>query len=207
MTDPTAVHWDRIYREKAEAEMSWTEADPTASLELLASAGLPPGARVLDVGGGLSPLAGLLLDRGYTPGVLDISGEAIERHRARLGERAEEVEWIRGSVTGARPAGTWDAWHDRALFHFLVDEVDRDRYLASLDETVTPGGVVVLGTFGPDGPDRCSGLPVRRYGPDTLAEELGPAFAPEEVRLVDHHTPWGAEQRFLFARFRRAGAP
>lgn len=198
-------HWDRVYREKDESEMSWTEPEPRTSLSLLRDADMPAGARVLDVGGGMSRLVDRLLDAGFRPGVLDVSAVALERARARLGKRAGEVVWIRSSVLDYRAEEPWAAWHDRATFHFLTDPDDRRRYVETLESALAPAGVAVLATFGPGGPRRCSGLEVQRYGPEGLTGTLGSAFALERSVIHRHRTPWGDVQQFLYARVRRHG--
>lgn len=196
-------HWDEVYREKPEGSVSWYEPDPATSLELLAEAGLRRGARVLDVGSGRSTLVDRLLELGFRPGALDVSEEALAAVRRRLGPRADRVEWIHEDVTAFRAEAPWDAWHDRAVLHFLVDEGDRQAYVGALHHALAAGGVAVIATFGPDGPERCSGLPVRRYGLDELRALLGARFLPERSEPTWHVTPSGVRQQFLFARFRR----
>lgn len=203
MTESRAAFWERIWREKAPEEVSWYESRPETSLRLIRGAGLPAGARVLDVGGGASALVDHLLDLGYRPGVLDVSMAAVERTRVRLGERAEEVEWFVEDVTGFRSPHPWEAWHDRAVLHFLVDESDRQSYRATLLDVLAPDGVAVVATFGPAGPTRCSGLPVRRHSEEDLAALLGPEMVLEECALEEHRTPSGTLQQFLACRLRR----
>jgi SAM-dependent methyltransferase len=135
--------------------------------------------------------------------VLDISQAALDVARVRLGKHAGEVQWIAADVTMWRPAQTFDIWHDRAAFHFLVDAADRAAYTARLKQAVAPGGHVIIATFAIDGPEKCSGLPVRRYDPAGLASELGSGFALIHARRHEHTTPWKSEQRFQFCVFRR----
>lgn len=195
-------HWDRVWREREPTGVSWYRPEPGTSLAFIEEADPPAGARVLDVGGGVTTLAGALLERGFRPAVLDISREGLERARARLGERADEVEWIRADVTRFDPPRRWDVWHDRAVLHFLVEEVDREAYRRALLRALESGGVAVIATFAPEGPDRCSGLPVRRYGIEDLATWLAPELAAEAWTTEDHVTPSGSTQQFLVARFR-----
>lgn len=200
-----ATHWERVHRARDPGSVSWYQPRPETSLRLIGRAGLAAGSRVLDVGAGASTLVDHLLDLGYRPTVLDVSEAALERVRRRLGDRAGEVEWVRADVTRWRPPGPrWDLWHDRATFHFLIDESDRRAYRETLLAALRPGGHAVIATFGPDGPDRCSGLPVRRHSADDLGAFLAPDFRLEEWTAEDHHTPSGTLQRFLFARLRRA---
>ncbi len=145
-----------------------------------------------------------LIGRGVTClAVLDISAAALERARARLGAAATRVTWIEGDVTGAWAIPRVDIWHDRAVFHFLTDPADRMRYLDRLRQGLRSGGTLIIATFAPDGPEKCSGLPVARYDPAALAAELGGDFRLEESRAEHHVTPGGATQSFWYSRFTR----
>ncbi len=195
-------HWQRIYSTRQEHELSWFEDFPGISLELLLSPQLDFDAPVLDVGGGTSRLVDALLDRGFTsPTVLDISESALEKSKHRLAGRASQVRWITADITRWDPDRRYRAWHDRAVFHFLIAEEYRRAYRSVLEKAVTSGGVVVIGTFALDGPERCSGLEVRHYSPESLAAELGQAFRLTAARMAEHVTPAGKVQRFQFSRF------
>lgn len=199
--DMLKEHWEAVYTSMNDAELSWTQSEPATSLALIAEA--CPGGRVIDVGGGTSPFPERLLDRGYTVAVLDISKCAIDRVRARLGDRANQVSWMVADVTAAPVLGTFDVWHDRAVFHFLTAPEDRAAYVKLLKRNVPVGGHAVIATFALDGPEKCSGLEVRRYDGPTLAAELGPAFELcKSVREI-HTTPWGARQSFQYSLFKR----
>lgn len=198
-------HWEKVYEGRGPTERSWFEAAPEESLAMLAAAGLPSGARVVDVGGGTANLAEALLDRGYRPTVLDISEAALDEARLRLGARALAVEWVRADVTALPALGPFDLWHDRAVFHFLTEAKDRRRYVELLERAVIAGGAVVIATFAEDGPVRCSGLSTMRYDADELQRELGPSFALVETRAVEHRTPAAGIQRFRYNRLRRLG--
>lgn len=201
-----AAHWERVWRERSPEEVSWYQPRPELSLRLLRGADLPAGARVLDVGSGSSTLVDHLLEMGCRPGVLDISAAALEPARERLGERAEEVEWFVGDVRAFDSPHPWEAWHDRATFHFFVEPADRRAYRRVLLDALAPGGAAVIATFGPDGPDRCSGLPVRRHAREDLTGFLLPELRVETCETEDHATPSGTRQQFLACRFRRPTA-
>ena len=158
---------------------------------------------MLDVGGGAAALVERMLDLGYRPGVLDVSGEAVARSRARLGTRAADVEWYVADVTGWEPPHPWDLWHDRAVLHFLTDERDRDAYRATLERAVPSGGCAVFAEFGPEGPTSCSGLPVHRWSAEELREFLGSGWTLEAQAPEAHVTPSGAVQQFVVCWFRR----
>jgi len=135
--------------------------------------------------------------------VLDIAGAALAKARVRLGPQGAGVDWIVADITAWQPRRRYDLWHDRAVFHFLASPGDRAAYKAALRSAIAPGGHVVIGSFALDGPERCSGLPVQRYSPETLSAELGPDYVLEQALQEDHHTPAGRVQHFQFSRFRR----
>ena len=135
--------------------------------------------------------------------MLDISGAALEAAKVRLGERASRVQWIIADVTKWDPMQIYDIWHDRAAFHFLTDPADRAAYVTRIKHAVKPGGHVIIGTFAIDGPEKCSGLPVKRYDAPSLAKELGECFELMDARRHDHSTPWNSAQHFQFCIFRR----
>lgn len=198
------AHWEKVFETKGPEAMSWTQASPELSLRLIAQATLPQGARLLDVGAGLGNLAVALQDSGLRLTLVDLSGEALRRARLRLGERAGEVIWIEGDITRVPfEESTFDLWHDRAVFHFLTEAADRDRYRAQLLKALRPGGAVILATFGPEGPERCSGLQVRRHSAEDLAAFLGPDFELLAVEAERHDTPMGTIQAFTWTLFRR----
>jgi SAM-dependent methyltransferase len=184
--------------------VSWFEAVPTLSLVEI-DAALGEGATsVVDVGGGASRLVDHLVIRHLTRlAVLDISGRALGIARNRLGDAARGVEWIEADVTNAGDIGQFDVWHDRAVFHFLTDPADRARYVAQCERTVSRGGIAVVATFAPDGPDMCSGLPVMRYDAADLAAACGVGFELIRSERFVHTTPSGTHQPFVYASFRR----
>jgi SAM-dependent methyltransferase len=168
-------HWESVYASKGDAEVSWTQSDPAVSLALIEE--ICPSGRVIDIGGGTSALAGRLLGSGYAVAVVDISETAIRRARKQLGDMAEQVRWIAADAAAVRNLGTFDVWHDRAVFHFLTDPEDRAAYVELLSRTVPAGGHAVIATFSPEGPAKCSGLEVRRYSGEMLAKELGKTWS------------------------------
>lgn len=197
-------HWNHVYEAKQSDEVSWFQTTPSSSLRLFELAGLNPASCVIDVGGGDSRLVDALIDRRLTcVNVLDISAAAIARAQARLGERASMVKWIVADVAGDWSPPLVDVWHDRAVFHFLIDATDRERYIGKLRMAVKRGGHAIIATFAPDGPTKCSGLPVMRYSSDTLMQELDPGFHLLHARVEPHTTPMGTTQSFLFALFQK----
>jgi SAM-dependent methyltransferase len=201
------AHWENVYTTKSEKEVSWFQETPAPSLELIALTRLPVDAAIIDIGGGASRLVDDLLAREFRRlTVLDLSGAALAAAKERLGESGAEVQWVIADITKWEPKQTYDLWHDRAAFHFLTDHADQSAYVDRIKRAVKPGGYVVIGTFAPDGPERCSSLPIVRRDATTLVKILGSDFVLTDTRRHDHATPWGAVQRYQFSTFRRAGA-
>jgi len=204
-----AEHWEQVYRTKAPEAMSWHAPHLETSLEWIERAAPDRAAAILDVGSGVATLAADLLARGYENlTVLDLARAAIEQARAelqsRMGEAADRVQWIVGDVTAMElPAAAFDLWHDRAVFHFLTRPEDRAAYVRQVERALRPGGQAVMATFGPNGPERCSGLPACRYDAEGLAGEFGADFALVRSAVVEHRTPWGAVQPFLYCQMQR----
>ena len=192
-------HWDDAYVQKGEAGVSWFEETPTVSLDLIKA--LPgPKDSLIDVGGGASRLAAHALRLGFGHvAVLDLSAEATARSQAAMGSEADRVEWIVDDVTTWKPGRQYDVWHDRAAFHFLTDAADRAAYVETLDAALSDTGHAIIATFALDGPERCSGLPVQRYSPETLVETLGPRFRLVNGLRHEHQTPSGSMQAFQFS--------
>lgn len=199
------AHWENVYQTKGECDVSWFQETPVISLDLIRATGVTAGATIIDIGGGASRLADALLGEGFQAvTVLDVSEAALATTRARLGAAGAAVKWIVADVTTWTPSETYDVWHDRAAFHFLTEPKDRAAYAERVLQAVRPGGHVIIGTFGPDGPERCSGLPVIRHDSASLGNILGPQFSLTESRAHAHDTPMGTIQRFQFSRFRRS---
>ena len=196
--------WDEVYRSKSADAVSWYQTRPTMSLALIAHAGVPKGAPLIDVGGGASALVDHLLREGHADlSVLDLSASALAAARERLGDAAGQVDWITGDVLAFAPVKRYALWHDRAVFHFLVDAGERRRYLDALWRASEAGTQVVMATFAEDGPERCSGLPVARYRAVELHAVFGADYELLESTRETHRTPGGAEQHFTWIRMRR----
>ena len=193
-------HWERIYSTRAPDQVSWYCAHLGAALELIERTQVSQMAAIIDVGGGESTLVDDLLALGFDDiTVLDISETAIDATRKRLGNNADRVHWIAADITrvGLEPR-RYDLWHDRAVFHFLTGESDRIAYVRQVARAVKPGGHVIIGTFGPEGPTRCSGLDVVRYDAESLHGEFGARFRLLESSKQLHQTPFGTMQQFLY---------
>ncbi|WP_298240455.1 trans-aconitate 2-methyltransferase [uncultured Bradyrhizobium sp.] len=200
-------HWDGVYATKGEAEVSWFQHSPSTSLAMIRAAGPDHDAAIIDIGGGASRLVDALLQDGYRDvSVLDLSANALDAARKRIGPAASAANWIVADATTWQPAKTYEVWHDRAAFHFLTDPRDRAAYVERLRSAVAPGGHIIIATFAPDGPEKCSGLPVQRHDSASLLAELGPDFELVETRRETHHTPWDSTQAFQFSRFGRRGS-
>jgi trans-aconitate methyltransferase len=203
MADQAAAHWDAAYAQ-GDSTRSWFEEHPDMSLRMLDSAGLTAADAVIDVGGGASPLTGALLDRGFRDlAVLDISAAGMQYARERLRLRADQVHWLTADVLSWHPPRHYQAWHDRAVYHFLTTEEHRQRYLRTLDTATIPGAVAVFGCFAPDGPQHCSGLPVARYSPAQLARQAGAKWLLISQDREEHITPAGTIQPFTWIALRR----
>lgn len=194
------AHWETIYREKAHDAVSWYSPHLDTSLALIERTSVSRSAAIIDVGGGESTLVDDLLARGYQNiSVLDISQTAIDANKRRLGDSSLRVHWIAGDImkVDLDPLA-FDVWHDRAVFHFLTDSADRLAYVRQVVHTVKPGGHVIVGTFGPEGPRSCSGLDVARYDTDSLHDEFGERFQLLDSSKQLHQTPFGTVQQFLY---------
>jgi hypothetical protein len=199
-----AGHWDAAYGRSGPAGVSWYASEPTLSLLLIDLFGISADTAVIDIGGGGSPLAASLLDRSFNDvTVLDISAVALEETR-RLTNQDARVRYLQEDVLSWQPRRRYGLWHDRACFHFLTDDGQRRAYRRALYGGMGAGGSVIIATFAPDGPQRCSGLPVRRYQPEDLSRELGNRFEPVEARREEHLTPNGNTQPFTWVAGRIA---
>ena len=201
------VHWQEVYEKKGATAVSWYAPHLERSFELILEVA-PPGAAIIDIGGGASTLVDDLLAAGFHAlTVLDISSAALDITRRRLGKRGDNIHWIPADITRvALPAAAYDVWHDRAAFHFLTEEADRRAYVATLSRCLRDGGHAVIATFAPEGPSRCSGLEVVRYDAASLQAQLGDGFSLTRSLEESHTTPAGIAQRFVFCAFRKTAA-
>jgi hypothetical protein len=199
-------HWSHVYETKPPTSVSWYQENPEPSLRACDRFGASASSSLVDVGGGASNLVDALLLQGWQDlTVLDIAAPALEASKARLGVMADKVCWEVADITSWRPPRKFAVWHDRAVFHFLTEPEQREAYRSGLSRGVAHCGLVIIATFALDGPEKCSGLPVQRYDPVSLAAEMG-----DRLQLIDgwpeqHVTPWGARQSFNWCAFRPVG--
>jgi len=196
----TKTHWEDVYTTKPADEVSWFQEHSVLSLEIIKRTGVNKNGRIIDIGGGASTLVDDLSAEGFRNiTVLDISAVALQVAQERLGKRAARVTWREADITNViLPEKHFDVWHDRAVFHFLTQPADRERYVAAVRSAIKSGGHVIVATFGPHGPLRCSGLDIVRYSPDELHQEFGDAFRLVEHIEEVHQTPFGTEQQFIY---------
>lgn len=199
-----AVHWNEVYASKPASHLSWFQAAAEPSMRMIRASGAAPDTGIIDIGGGASVLVDELLAADFMDvSVLDIAETALERTITRLGAGAAKVQWIVADILSWTPQRSYALWHDRAVFHFLTEEDDRAAYRAVLRQALKPGGTLIVAAFAADGPERCSGLPVRRWSAETLEAEFGNEFRSTETSRQEHRTPWGALQPFTWARLKK----
>jgi trans-aconitate methyltransferase len=197
-------HWETIYQTKELKDVSWFQPTPETSLSFLKQFNIPTTAKIIDIGGGDSFLVDNLLDLGYQDiTVLDISAMAIDKAKQRLGDRAGKVKWIVADAATFRPTEKYDFWHDRAAFHFLTQEQEIESYLDTVQKSIQPTGVLIIGTFSEQGPKKCSGIEIKQYSETTMTERLTKFFEKIRCITVDHKTPFDTIQNFIFCSFRK----
>jgi SAM-dependent methyltransferase len=202
MDKTTQSHWDTVYKTKGPDQVSWTQELPKTSLDFIHSFGLSKTAKIIDIGGGDSKLVDYLLDEGFENiTVLDISAEALDKAKKRLGDKAEKVNWVVSDITEFQPGTSFDVWHDRATFHFLTTGDQVAKYLDTARNSVSR--FLTIGTFSDNGPEKCSGLPVKQYSEEKLTAELQKGFDKLRCITEDHTTPFDTTQNFLFCSFKR----
>jgi cyclopropane fatty-acyl-phospholipid synthase-like methyltransferase len=197
-------YWDMIYDSKEENEVSWFQPYPKTSMEFLELFNLPLDSNIIDIGGGDSHFVDALLAKGYQNiWVLDISVYAIERTKKRLQEKASNVHWIVSDITEFKPPVQYDLWHDRAAFHFLATEEKIGKYISLAEHAIKRNGYLILGTFSETGPDKCSGLNVKKYSETSMSARFEIAFDRIKCIHENHSTPFNTVQNFLFCSFKR----
>lgn len=201
-------YWEQVYTTKASNSVSWFQEHADQSVRLINHTGIAKNAAIVDVGGGASNLIDDLMHEGYSDlTVLDLSAAALEVAKLRIGSHTNLVNWLVGDITKVEfPENRFDVWHDRAVFHFLTDPVDRKAYVEQVMHAVRPNGHVIIATFSENGPEKCSGLPVMRYKPETLHAEFGEAFLLVNHEKELHHTPFGTVQQFIYCYCRKGSA-
>lgn len=198
-------HWENIYHTKETNELSWYQPNPATSLDFFQQFDIPKSARIIDIGGGDSYLVDHLLDLGYQDiTVLDISESALEKAKLRLGDHANKVKWIAADAVTFKPTEKYDFWHDRAAFHFLTQEQDIENYIDNVQQSIKPNGILVIGTFSEQGPKKCSGIEIKQYSETTMTDQLSNYFEKIKCITVDHTTPSGTIQNFVFCSFRKS---
>lgn len=204
MSELPRAHWDNVYRTKPTDSVSWYQPSPDGSLAAIARTGVSLSAPIIDVGGGASVLVDSLLVQGFTDlTVLDTAGPALDIVRKRIGIAVTNVEFIVADIAHWMPQRRYSVWHDRAVFHFLTSDSDRTAYIGALNAGLANGGFVIIATFAAEGPEKCSGLPVRRHDPVALAAAVGPGFKTIQIWREDHSTPGGSVQPFTWGIFQK----
>lgn len=198
-------HWEQVYTTKPTVGVSWFQEHARQSVQFVGQTGVARHGEIIDVGAGASTLVDDLLDLGYSNvTILDLSEAALATTKSRLGLRATNVSWLVGDITRIElPRHAYDAWHDRAVFHFLTTPVEREAYVQAVLRAVKPGGHVIVATFAEDGPEKCSGLSVMRYSADGLHAEFGAPFKLLQQEREEHHTPFGTVQQFIYCLCRK----
>lgn len=198
-------HWENVYQTKGRGEVSWFREHLDTSLRMITNIGLGKDAAIIDVGGGNSNLVDDLLEHDFIDvSVLDISGKAVSDSKERLGSKAKEVNWIEADITSVElPENHYDVWHDRAVFHFLTDAEDRRKYVELVMRSLKRGGHIIVASFSLEGPNKCSGLDVMRYSPETMQDEFGNSFDLIESVGETHNTPFGTTQDFVYCYCRK----
>jgi hypothetical protein len=201
----TKTHWEKIYQTQLASEVSWYQACPELSLQLIQTTGIALDAPILEVGAGVSTLVDFLVATGFNRlTVLDIAASAMQQTQSRLGDNAKKIRWIEADVTHFQPPQQYQCWHDRAVFHFLTEARDRQNYVRVLKSALVQGGYVIIATFATDGPKKCSGLDVVRYDALQLCAEFGNEFTLLATHHENHLTPTSGEQKFTYFVFKKS---
>ena len=197
-------HWESIYQSKQSNEVSWFQPTPETSLAFIKQFNVPLNAKIIDVGGGDSLLVDHLLKLGYQNiTVLDISESALSRAKQRLSDNAGKINWIVADASEFEPTELYDFWHDRAAFHFLTEEKEIENYLNTVKKSIKSNGIFVLGTFSEQGPKKCSGIEIKQYSEASMSARLRKFFEKIKCISIDHKTPFGTIQNFVFCSFKK----
>ena len=197
-------HWQKIYSTKSEKELSWFQEYATPSMNFIDSFDLDANSRIIDVGSGDGRFIEALADKGYKDiTALDISEAAIKRAKKRLGEKSATIKWIASDILYFEPRTKYDLWHDRATFHFLINEGEINRYISIAEAAIKPNGYLIISTFSEQGPSKCSGLDIMQYSELTLTKKLEHGFEKIQCTREDHITPAGTAQNFLICGFKK----
>jgi len=197
-------HGEKIYSTKQPNQVSWFQQTPSTSINLIKVLNLPSSTKIFDNGGGDSKLVDHLLEMGFQNiTVLDISLHALQRARNRLGGKAKKIKWVVADEAYCNPDEQYDLWHDRAAFHFLINETEIRNYVDIITSCIKPGGYFIVGTFSEQGPKKCSGLDVHQYSESSMTELLKDSFDKINCQTIDHYTPFNTVQNFLFCTFRK----
>lgn len=198
------AHWEKIYQTKSLHEVSWFQPKPETSLNFFNEFKIAKDAKIIDIGGGDSLLVDHLLDLGYTDiTVLDISEAALTKAKTRLGNKAGLVKWIEADAATFVSNVQYDFWHDRAAFHFLTSAQEIEHYLQTVQQSISPNGILVMGTFSEQGPTKCSGIQIKQYSEKSMSDLLTDFFEKIKCITVDHRTPFETIQQFIFCSFRK----
>lgn len=200
-----AGHWEKIYHTKSAKEVGWYTPHLETSMKWIDELELTPDDPIIDIGTGASTLVDDLLALGYKNlTVLDLSEAAIQVTQERLTINGDGVTWLVGNVTEIElPSQYYSVWHDRAVFHFLIEPEMQQKYRDAMLKALKVGGYFIVGTFGADAPDHCSGLPVQRYTSQRLARVFGEKFKLRRHQNEVHTTPSGVEQAYVYCLFQR----
>ena len=200
----TKEHWENIFKTKQLNEVSWYQPKPETSIEIFNSFNLPKTANIIDVGAGDSFFVDFLLDNNFVNiTVLDISENAINRAKKRLGNRSKKVKWIIANSATFKSSESYDFWHDRAAFHFLTKAEEISSYIKNLNKNLNSSAKLVIGTFSENGPQKCSGIKVTRYSEKKMTETFQNYFKKIECLIIDHKTPFNTTQNFIFCSFKK----
>ena len=197
-------HWEEIFQQKTDHQKSWFQPYPSTSIKLIEEINLDKNAAIIDVGGGDSRLIDNLIEKGYTNvTVLDISSNALENAKIRLGDNAKKVKWAISNILNFRSDQQFDLWHDRAAFHFITTDKEIEKYVETSYNIITTGGYLIIGTFSEKGPQKCSGLDIKQYSEDSMSARFEETFEKIICLKEDHITPSGNKQNFLFCIFKK----